>query len=182
MAPWEVRPATPSPTGDLEVTGESATEAGSVTRPRNEAPAEPSRHRDDLARRMGIEITDMDRRRLVGRMPVAGNQQPWGLLHGGASAVLAETLGTSAAALYAADDGRVALGVELSCTHHRAVAEGFVTGVATPLHVGWTVCTFEIKITDHRDELVCTARLSCALRRKARKSPLPDGPAEEHRR
>ena len=68
---------------------------------------------------MGIEITEWDPKRVVGTMPVAGNLQPYGLLHGGANATLAETIGSVAAALNA-PDGRVALGLELSCTHHRA--------------------------------------------------------------
>lgn len=122
-----------------------------------------------LHRRMGIQITDSNRDRLVGTMPVEGNQQPFGLLHGGASAVLAETLGTAAATLHARDLDRIALGVELSCSHHRGATEGVVTGVATPLHLGTTLSTFEIVITDGLGRRVCTARLSCALREKARK-------------
>lgn len=118
---------------------------------------------EQLTERMGIEITDWDPEHLVGTMPVAGNRQPYGLLHGGASAVLAETLGSIAAAL-SAGAGRIALGIELSASHHRAVRDGIVTGVCTPLHRGGTVATYEIKLTDDRERSVCTARLTCVVR------------------
>jgi uncharacterized protein (TIGR00369 family) len=119
---------------------------------------------EQLHDRMGIEITDWDPERLMGTMPVAGNRQPYGLLHGGASAVLAETLGSIAAALNAGE-GRIALGIELSASHHRAVRDGIVTGVCTPLHRGGSVATYEIKLTDDNDRAVCTARLTCVVRK-----------------
>lgn len=118
---------------------------------------------EQLADRMGIKITEWDPERLVGTMPVAGNRQPFGLLHGGASAVLAETLGSIAAALWGGPD-QVPLGMELSCSHHRAATEGEVTGVCSPLHRGRTVATFEIALTDEQDRRICTARLTCLLR------------------
>jgi 1,4-dihydroxy-2-naphthoyl-CoA hydrolase len=116
-----------------------------------------------LAERMGIELTEIAAKRLVARMPVEGNTQPYGLLHGGASAVLAETLGSIGAQL-SAGPGAQALGIELSCTHHRAVRNGYVTGVAAPIHVGRTVATYEIVITDDEGRRVCTSRLTCLLR------------------
>jgi 1,4-dihydroxy-2-naphthoyl-CoA hydrolase len=116
-----------------------------------------------LADRLGIEITDLDPARLVATMPVAGNRQPYGLLHGGASAVLAETLGSVAAALLAGPDN-VAMGIELNCTHHRSATEGHVTAVCTPLHVGRSVSSFEIVISDQHGRRTCTARLTCAVR------------------
>jgi uncharacterized protein (TIGR00369 family) len=119
---------------------------------------------EQLTERMGIEITDWDPEHLVGTMPVAGNRQPYGLLHGGASAVLAETLGSIAAALNAGE-GRIALGIELSASHHRAVRDGIVTGVCTPLHRGGTVATYEIRLTDDGGRAVCTARLTCVVRK-----------------
>lgn len=118
---------------------------------------------EQLIERMGITITEWDPDRLVGTMPVTGNRQPFGLLHGGASAVLAETLGSTAAALWGMPD-TVPLGMELSCSHHRAVTEGEVTGVCTPLHRGRTVATFEITISDAQHRRVCTARLTCLFR------------------
>jgi uncharacterized protein (TIGR00369 family) len=116
-----------------------------------------------LPHRMGIKITEASALRVVGTMPVQGNTQPYGLLHGGASCVLAETLGSTGAALHAAPD-RVAVGIEISATHHRAASAGWVTGVATPLHAGRTLATYEIVITDDHGRRVCTARLSCLLR------------------
>jgi 1,4-dihydroxy-2-naphthoyl-CoA hydrolase len=119
-----------------------------------------------LPTKMGIEVTDWDPGRLVGTMPVAGNLQPYGLLHGGANATLAETLGSIAAALNA-PEGHVAVGLELSCTHHRAARQGLVTGVATPLHSGRSTSTYEIVITDEEGKRTCTARLTCVVRASA---------------
>lgn len=121
-----------------------------------------------LAERMGIEFTEATPERVVASMPVAGNTQPYGLLHGGASCVLAETLGSIGAALHASRvHGGIAMGVEISATHHRAVRSGTVTGVAVPLHLGSSIATYEIVITDERGRRVCTARLTCVLRERA---------------
>jgi 1,4-dihydroxy-2-naphthoyl-CoA hydrolase len=116
-----------------------------------------------LMERMHIELVEADAQRVVGRMPVEGNTQPYGLLHGGASAVLAETLGSYGAVLHAGA-GRIAVGIDLNVTHHRAVTSGVVTGVATPVHLGSTVTTYEVVISDERDRRVATARLTCLLR------------------
>jgi len=116
-----------------------------------------------LTHRMGIEILEADAQRIVGTMPVEGNTQPFGLLHGGASGVLAETLGSIGAALHAGPQAR-AVGIELSCTHHRGAQSGIVRGVATPLHLGRTVASYEIRIQDESDRLICTARLTCLIR------------------
>nr|WP_197048454.1 hotdog fold thioesterase [Streptosporangium roseum] len=120
-------------------------------------------HRDTLVQRMGIEITEAAPERVVGRMPVEGNIQPYGLLHGGASCVLAETLGSTGAALHAGP-GRVAVGVEINATHHRSATSGHVTGVATLIHGGRTIATYDIAITDEQGRRVCTSRLTCMLR------------------
>ncbi len=123
----------------------------------------------NFARRLGIDITEASPQRVVGTMPVTGNTQPYGLLHGGASCVLAETLGSVGAMLHAEElFGGIAVGVDISATHHRGVRSGTVTGVATPLHLGGSVATYEIVITDDRDRRVCTARLTCMLRRAPR--------------
>jgi 1,4-dihydroxy-2-naphthoyl-CoA hydrolase len=129
-----------------------------------------------LTDRMGIVVTDWDPQHVVGTMPVAGNQQPYGLLHGGASCVLAETLGSIAAAL-AAGPTRSALGLELNATHHRAASRGTVTGVCTPLHVGRTVASYQIVISDEAGRRICTARLTCVLRNAPppRSAPLDSG-------
>jgi len=116
-----------------------------------------------LARRMGITITEASAQRVVGTMPVEGNTQPYGLLHGGASCVLAETLGSVGAALHAGRE-KFTLGIEINATHHRAAAAGYVTGVATQVHGGQTLATYEIVISDDHGRRVCTARLSCLLR------------------
>ncbi|MBK1788490.1 PaaI family thioesterase [Prauserella cavernicola] len=113
--------------------------------------------------KVGLRFTELNPERVVGTMPVAGNLQPYGLLHGGANAVLAEALGSTVAALNAGA-GRVAMGLELSCTHHRAALQGLVTGVAVPLHVGRGTSTAEITITDESGKRTCTARLTCIVR------------------
>lgn len=116
-----------------------------------------------LAGRMGITIVSASPVRVEATMPVAGNIQPYGLLHGGASCVLAETIGSLGAALHAGP-GKVVVGVEISATHHRGARDGLVTGVATLAHGGRTMATFEIVITDEADRRVCTSRLSCLIR------------------
>lgn len=116
-----------------------------------------------LHERMGIVITQAAADLVVGTMPVEGNTQPYGLLHGGASVVLAEGLGSIASALHAGP-GRTAVGVEINATHHRAVRSGTVTGTATPLHLGTSVATYEIVISDEDGRRVCTARLTCLIR------------------
>ncbi|MFJ1746868.1 PaaI family thioesterase [Streptomyces sp. NPDC088116] len=116
-----------------------------------------------LGTRMGVEIVEASPDRVVGTMPVEGNTQPYGLLHGGASAVLAETLGSIGAMLHGGSS-KIAVGVDLNCTHHRGVRSGIVTGVATPVHRGRTTTTYEIVITDEHGKRVCSARLTCLLR------------------
>ncbi len=121
--------------------------------------------RGELNEKLGIEIIEVGTDRVVATMPVDGNRQPLGLLHGGANAALAETIGSVAAVLNA-PDGRIAVGLELSCTHHRAARGGLVTGVCTPLHVGRSTSTFETVITDEEGRRTCTARLTCIVREK----------------
>jgi 1,4-dihydroxy-2-naphthoyl-CoA hydrolase len=116
-----------------------------------------------LLERMGIEITHASPERVEGRMPVAGNTQPYGLLHGGASLVLAETLGSVGSAMHAGRE-RVAVGIEIGATHHRAGRSGVVTGVATAIHLGSTLATYDVVVTDDDDKRLCTARITCLLR------------------
>src|SRR5271170_4957527 len=118
---------------------------------------------DTLPGRMGIKIVEASPERIVGTMPVAGNTQPYGLLHGGASCVLAETIGSLAAALHAGL-GRVVVGIEISATHHRGARDGEVTAVASLAHGGRTLATYEIVITDTVGRRVCTSRLTCLIR------------------
>ncbi|WP_406127537.1 hotdog fold thioesterase [Streptomyces canus] len=116
-----------------------------------------------LGTRMGVQIVEASAERVVGTMPVEGNTQPYGLLHGGASAVLAETLGSVGSMLHAGSS-KIAVGVDLNCTHHRGARSGVVTGVATPVHRGRSTATYEIVISDEEGRRVCTARLTCLLR------------------
>ncbi len=116
-----------------------------------------------LAWSMGIKILSASAGEVVATMPVAGNIQPYGLLHGGASCVLAETIGSLGAALHAGP-GRMVVGIEISATHHRGAREGEVTAVATLAHGGRTLATYDIVILDPEGRRVCTSRLSCLLR------------------
>ncbi|ARZ70645.1 PaaI family thioesterase [Streptomyces sp. HU2014] len=116
-----------------------------------------------LGERMSVRVVEASPDRVVGTMPVEGNTQPYGLLHGGASAVLAETLGSVGAMLHGGP-GRIAVGVDLNCTHHRGARSGLVTGVATPVHRGRSTATYEIVITDEQGKRVCSARLTCLIR------------------
>jgi len=116
-----------------------------------------------LGARMGVEIQEASSERVVGTMPVEGNTQPYGLLHGGASAVLAETLGSVGAMLHGGPH-KLAVGVDLNCTHHRGLRSGTVTGVATPVHRGRSSATYEVVISDEQDRRICSARLTCMLR------------------
>ncbi|MEV5882465.1 hotdog fold thioesterase [Streptomyces sp. NPDC052020] len=125
---------------------------------------------EQLTRRMGIEILTCEPGLVVGTMPVSGNRQPVGILHGGANAVFAETLGSLAAFLYAGPGGN-AVGVDLSCTHHRWVSSGTVTGVCQPLGERLAMASYEIVISDDSGNRTCTARLTCAIRRGDRRGP-----------
>ncbi len=116
-----------------------------------------------LADRMGIKILSASASRVVATMPVDGNTQPHGLLHGGASCVLAETIGSLGAFLHAGA-GRIVVGIEISATHHRGVRDGEVTAVATLAHGGRTLATYDIAVTDAAGRRVCTSRLTCLIR------------------
>jgi 1,4-dihydroxy-2-naphthoyl-CoA hydrolase len=119
----------------------------------------------ELGARMGIEILEASPERVVGTMPVEGNTQPFGLLHGGASCVLAETLGSVGAVMHGQTvDRPFGVGVDINATHHKGARSGLVTGVATPVHRGRTMATYEVVITDELGERVCTARITCLLR------------------
>ena len=115
-----------------------------------------------LNEKMGVVITEISPERIVATMPVEGNTQPYGLLHGGASVVLAETLGSIGSAIHAFPD-KIAVGVDINATHHRAATSGLVTGTATPIHLGRSMAAFEIVITNEAGKRVCTARITCAL-------------------
>lgn len=133
--------------------------------------------RNTLVDKMGIVFTEVSAERLVATMPVAGNIQPYGLLHGGAHGVLAETLGSVGAGL-TAGTGRMGVGIDLNASHHRPATAGVVTGVAQRVHVGRTLCTYEVVISDDRGRRLSTARLTCYLTeisasRAPKAAPLP---------
>jgi uncharacterized protein (TIGR00369 family) len=115
-----------------------------------------------LDKKMGIEILEASPQRLVGRMPVEGNTQPVGLLHGGANVVLAESLGSIGTQLHAGPDRRI-VGVDINATHHKSATSGFVTGVATAVSLGKTLCVYEIVITNEAGERTCTSRITCLI-------------------
>ncbi|GAA4697638.1 hotdog fold thioesterase [Nocardioides nanhaiensis] len=116
-----------------------------------------------LNEKMGVRFLEVSAERIVATMPVEGNTQPYGLLHGGASVVLAETLGSTLAALHAEPLGKLAVGVDINATHHRSATSGLVTGTATPVHRGRSMVSVEVVVTDERDRRVCTSRITCAL-------------------
>lgn len=117
-----------------------------------------------LGEKLGIRFSEISVQRLVASMPVKGNTQPAGLLHGGASAALAETMGSVGAAVHAGP-GAMVVGVEINATHHRSARSGMVTGTATPLFLGRSLATYEIVITDEDERRICTARISCLIRK-----------------
>jgi len=112
-----------------------------------------------LAEKMGIEILEMSAERAVGRMPVEGNTQPVGILHGGAHVVLAETLGSVAANVHAGA-GRLAMGIELNASHSRSATTGWVTGTCTAVHLGRTLATHQVVMTDDDGRLLSTVRIT----------------------
>ncbi|MFN2521869.1 MAG: hotdog fold thioesterase [Mycobacteriales bacterium] len=117
----------------------------------------------ELNQKLGVVFVEATPERIVATMPVEGNRQPFGLLHGGASVALAESLGSTLAALNCPPD-RSAVGIEINATHHRSALSGVVTGVTTPINVGRTLVTSETVVRDDQDRRVCTVRLTCLLR------------------
>ena len=119
--------------------------------------------RNTLMQAIDIRIIEIGDDYLRGTMPVdARTRQPYGILHGGASVALAETLGSTAAMLCCEDD-RAAVGLEINANHLRAVREGTVTGTARPIHVGRSTQVWEIRIENDTGELTCIARLTMAV-------------------
>jgi 1,4-dihydroxy-2-naphthoyl-CoA hydrolase len=115
-----------------------------------------------LNEKLGIELLEISPERVVATMPVEGNTQPFGLLHGGASVALAETLGSVGSALHAMPE-KVSVGVDINATHHRSATTGTVTGTATAIHLGRASAAYEVVIVDERGKRVCTSRITCAL-------------------
>ena len=116
-----------------------------------------------LAEKMGIRVLKLGADRSVATMPVEGNTQPFGILHGGAHVVLAESLGSMSASIHAGP-GRIAVGIELNASHSRSATGGTVTGTCTALHLGRTLTTHEIVITDEQGRRLSTVRITNLLR------------------
>jgi uncharacterized protein (TIGR00369 family) len=112
---------------------------------------------------MGIKLQVASADLVVATMPVAGNTQPFGLLHGGANVVLAETIGSLAGNLHAGEN-RIAVGVDINATHLKSATSGVVTATSRAVRLGGTVAVFEIEIRDEAGDLTCLSRLTCALR------------------
>lgn len=115
-----------------------------------------------LDEKLGIKVLEASPSRLVATMPVEGNTQPFGLLHGGANVVLAESLGSIGTALHAGPDRRI-VGVDINATHHKSAVKGLVTGVATAISLGKTLCSYDIVITNEDGQRTCTARITCLI-------------------
>jgi 1,4-dihydroxy-2-naphthoyl-CoA hydrolase len=120
--------------------------------------------RETLVRHLGIEIVEIGADYLKARMPVdERTHQPAGLLHGGASAALAETLASEASMMCLDRTKQRCVGLEVNANHVRGVQAGFVTGIARPIHLGRTTHVWDVRITDARDKLVCIARMTMAI-------------------
>jgi len=117
-----------------------------------------------LEERLGVVIEKVSAEETRGRMPVEGNTQIAGILHGGATCALAEGLGSIAAYAYGRERDLLPVGVDINATHHRPARKGWVTGVARPLYLGATTVTYEIVISDEQGHRMTTARITCQLR------------------
>lgn len=121
-------------------------------------------NKDTIVDHIGIEYTDMGEDFIAAKMPVdKRTHQPMGLLHGGASVVLAETLGSVAATMCIDTDKQYCVGLEINANHIRGVREGYVYGITKPLHIGRKTQIWEIKITNEAGKLVCVSRITMAV-------------------
>ena len=124
---------------------------------------DPDAPAGDLGKKMGIEVLEASPERSVARMPVEGNTQPYGILHGGAHLVLAESLGSMSAHLHAGP-GRYAVGIEVNASPSRSVTSGWVTGTCTAISLGNTLTVHEVIITDDEGRRLSTVRITNLLR------------------
>ncbi|MDF2990528.1 MAG: uncharacterized protein K0S37_1042 [Microbacterium sp.] len=116
-----------------------------------------------LDERLGITVTEQSADRVAASLPVSGNTQSLGRLHGGATAALAEAVGSWAAMIHASAFGKVCVGVDLNITHHRGARDGHIHAVATASHRGRRLATYDIRVTDDDDRLIATARITNLL-------------------
>ena len=126
-----------------------------------------------LIERLGIEVVEVAPERVVARMPVAGNTQPYGVLHGGATAALCETIASFGTALIAGPE-QVVLGIELNVNHLRSVTGGHVTATGVPLHAGRTTAVWTMEVLDDEGRLVAVSRLTLAIRNPKEREFSPD--------
>jgi len=124
--------------------------------------------RGELNERLGVVFLEATPERVVATMPVEGNRQPYGLLHGGASVALAETVGSVAANLCVDMTTHMCLGQEINANHLRGISSGLVTATARPFHIGMRSQVWHIEIRDEHDRLVCVSRLTMAVVRRNR--------------
>jgi 1,4-dihydroxy-2-naphthoyl-CoA hydrolase len=123
--------------------------------------------KNTLGEHLGMQFTEIGDNFLKATMPVDNRtKQPYGLLHGGASVALAETLGSVGSSLIVNPELFIVVGMEINANHLRSVKEGFVTGIATPIHIGATSHIWEIKIINEQEKLVCISRLTVAVLKK----------------
>jgi len=120
--------------------------------------------RGTMGEHLGLVFTELGKDVLKAKMPVDHRTvQPYGLLHGGASCVLAETLGSVASSLVINPDKFICVGIEINANHVRSVREGFVTGICTPIHLGASTHVWDIRIHDDNERLICVSRLTVAI-------------------
>jgi len=117
----------------------------------------------ELDRKMGVELVEQSIERVVARMPIAGNRQSFGVLHGGASIAIGEAVGSWAANLHASTMGRSAVGVDVSATHHRSFTEGWITVTATPISLGRTLTSHDVVIEHESGARICSMRITNAV-------------------
>jgi 1,4-dihydroxy-2-naphthoyl-CoA hydrolase len=120
--------------------------------------------KNNLGAHLAIEFTELGNDYLSATMPVDDRtRQPYGLLHGGASCVLAETLGSIGSSLIIDPERFICVGLEINANHIRSAREGFVTGTARPIHLGGSTHVWDIRIVDDKDKLICVSRLTVAI-------------------
>jgi len=142
---------------------EPSTELLTGASPREAARLANEHIRTGLAERLGIEWVELAPDRVVARMPVEGNVQPYGILHGGATAALCETVASVGTALRVGAEKRVT-GIELNINHLRSATQGFVSATGIPLHVGRTTAVWDMRVEDEQGRLIAASRLTLAIR------------------
>ncbi|WP_144790092.1 PaaI family thioesterase [Kocuria palustris] len=168
--PPDARRVSPRGAGGAEAGARALAEAGIPEALARLAQAEDkaaalNAHGGELSEKLGIEYLEASAERVIARMPVEGNRQPVGLLHGGATISLAESLGSMGSFIHGAALGRVAVGLEVSATHHSSARSGWVVATAEALQLGRSVATYEVTVRAQRDQRrISTIRVTCFLK------------------